>query len=169
MEIVFQRGTCAPQNSKMSVVSLSDGRGGKMYVPRATYSLSRSFWTRSGELLPGDAALPGDREQEREQDRGGRVDRHRDGDGLERQALRQDPHVLDRRDRDPHLPDFTPRHRIVRVVPHLGRQIERDREARLTLLQQIPVAAVRVAGGAEPRVLPHRPVALPVHLPRSPA
>ena len=29
----------------MSVVILSDGLGGKMYVPRATYSLSRSFWT----------------------------------------------------------------------------------------------------------------------------
>ncbi len=29
-EIVFQRGTSRPQNSKMSVAILSDGRGGKM-------------------------------------------------------------------------------------------------------------------------------------------
>jgi hypothetical protein len=29
-EMVFHRGTSRPQNSKMSVAILSDGRGGKM-------------------------------------------------------------------------------------------------------------------------------------------
>jgi hypothetical protein len=38
IEIVFQRGTSLAQNAKMSVVILSDCRGGKMYVPLATYS-----------------------------------------------------------------------------------------------------------------------------------
>src|SRR5450759_1286352 len=44
MLMVFQRGSSFEQNSKMSVTSRIDGRGGKMYVPRAMYSLRMSFW-----------------------------------------------------------------------------------------------------------------------------
>jgi hypothetical protein len=40
---VFHRGSSAAQNSKTSVTSRIDGRGGKMYVPRAMYSLRMSF------------------------------------------------------------------------------------------------------------------------------
>ena len=44
MEIVFHFGSSVAQNSKTSVTSRIDGRGGKMYVPRAMYSLRISFW-----------------------------------------------------------------------------------------------------------------------------
>src|SRR5206468_10974845 len=40
------------------------------------------------------------------QDGGGGVDGHRGGDAVERDALEQVLHVLERGDRDPHLADF---------------------------------------------------------------
>ena len=42
--MVFHFGTCFEQYSKMSVMTRMLGRGGYTYVPRAMYSLSRSFW-----------------------------------------------------------------------------------------------------------------------------
>jgi hypothetical protein len=42
--MVFHLGISARQYSKMSAVNRSDGLGGKMYVPRAMYSFSTSFW-----------------------------------------------------------------------------------------------------------------------------
>ena len=41
---MFQRGSSAAQNSKMSVTRRIDGPGGKIHVPRAIYSLRMSFW-----------------------------------------------------------------------------------------------------------------------------
>ncbi len=38
----------------------------------------------------------------------------------------QGAHVDQRVDGDPHLADLAPSHRVVGVVTHLGRQIERD-------------------------------------------
>ena len=52
MLIVFQRGSSVRQNANVSVTSRIEGPGGKMYVPRAMYSLRMSFWivprSRSG-------------------------------------------------------------------------------------------------------------------------
>lgn len=42
--MVFHFGISARQYLKMSAISRSEGAGGKMYVPRAMYSLSTSFW-----------------------------------------------------------------------------------------------------------------------------
>jgi hypothetical protein len=48
----FHFGTWRRQYSYMSTMSRIDGRGGKMYVPRARYSLMMSFcvvpWRRAG-------------------------------------------------------------------------------------------------------------------------
>ena len=52
---------------------------------------------------------------------------------------------------------------MVGVVPGLGRQVERDRQAGLAVLEQILVAGVRLCGGAEARVLTDRPQPPPVH------
>lgn len=41
---MFHFGISALQYLKMSAISRSDGFGGKMYVPRAMYSFSTSFW-----------------------------------------------------------------------------------------------------------------------------
>src|SRR5438552_19133919 len=44
MLIVFHRGRCSAQYANTSVTRRIDGRGGKMYVPRAMYSFRMSFW-----------------------------------------------------------------------------------------------------------------------------
>src|SRR5213596_3458365 len=106
---------------------------------------------------------------EGEQDGRRGVDRHRRGHAVERDPLEEVFHVLDRGDRDPHLADFAARHRRVRVIAHLRRQIEGDRQPRLALLEQEAVALVRLGGRAETGVLPHGPVPRPVHLAVDPA
>src|SRR6266545_4415835 len=52
---------------------------------------------------------------------------------------------------------------MVRVVPHLCGQIERDRQARLTRGEEMPEPRVRLLRRPEPRVLPHRPELAAVH------
>ena len=42
--MVFHFGMFLEQKSKMSVMRRIDGLGGKIYVPRAMYSLRMSFW-----------------------------------------------------------------------------------------------------------------------------
>lgn len=52
--MVFHFGISARQYRKMSAVRRREGWGGKMYVPRAMYSFSTSFWivpvSRSGAI-----------------------------------------------------------------------------------------------------------------------
>ena len=136
----------------------SDGRGGKMYVPRATYSFSRSFWTvpesssrrrrapratasRSASRIAAVELIVIE------------IDTRSSGRPSVRSA-----HVVDRRDRDARPCPTSPRgHRVVGVVPHLGRQVERHREARLALLQQ-DTGSGGSTRGAEPKPAywPHR-------------
>jgi hypothetical protein len=40
----FHCGRCATQYSYVSAIRSIDGSGGKMYVPRARYSFTMSFW-----------------------------------------------------------------------------------------------------------------------------
>ena len=68
-----------------------------------------------------------------------------------------------RRDRDADPADLPRRLRRVRVVAHLGRQVERDRQAGLALLEEVAEAAVRLLGRGEARVLAHRPEPRAVH------
>ena len=42
--MVLNCGVSCKHQANWSVISRSDGRGGKMYVPRAMYSLRMSFW-----------------------------------------------------------------------------------------------------------------------------
>ena len=100
---------------------------------------------------------------EREQRRRRRVDGHRRRDLVERDAVEQDVHVLDRGDRDARAPDLAARQRVVGVAAHLRGQVERDRQARLPRGQQELVAPVGLLGGAEAGVLAHRPRLPAVH------
>src|SRR5687767_13474524 len=52
---------------------------------------------------------------------------------------------------------------MVRVVADLGGQVERDAETGDTPRQEVAVAAIRLRGGTEPGVLPHRPRPAAVH------
>ena len=132
-------------------------------MPRATYSFRMSFWIVPDSAAGGDALPPRDGDVEREQDDGRRVDGHRRRDAIERDAVEQRRHVLDRVDRDADPADFARGERMVRVVAHLRRQIEGDAQAADALREQIAVARVRFGGGAEPGVLPHRPQPAAVH------
>src|SRR5690349_6302670 len=78
-------------------------------------------------------------------------------------AVEQHAHVVERIDRHADASDLATRHRVVRVATHLGRQVERDRQALAALREQILVAAVRLGSGAKARVLAHRPVLAAVH------
>ena len=71
-----------------------------MYVPRAMYSLRMSFWVVPAIALARDALGLGGRHVQGEQDRRRGVDRHRGADLAERQAVEQDRHVGEARDRD---------------------------------------------------------------------
>jgi hypothetical protein len=126
------------------------------------YSLSTSFWIVPLSFSPARPA-PRDELVEQQQHGGRRVDRHRRRDLVERDAVEEQPHVVDRVDRDADLADLAVRDRVVAVVPHLGRQIEGDRESRRTGCRQRVVALVGLAGRTETGVLPHRPRPAGVH------
>ena len=112
---------------------------------------------------PRDALLLGDELVQEEQERGRRVDRHRGGDAVERDALEQHLHVRERVDRDPRAADLALGERVVGVVAELGREVERDREAGLTALEEVAEARVRLLGRPVARVLANRPRAAAVH------
>ena len=115
-----------------------------------------SFAAIHARLLP-------DHDVHREQDRRRRVDRHRGGDLVERDAAEEVRQVVHRVDRDPDPADLALRHRVIGVVAHLRRQIERGGEPGLAGGEQLPKARVGLLGGAEPGVLPHGPEPADVH------
>ena len=98
-----------------------------------------------------DALLLGDQLVEQQQDRRGGVDRHRRRDRVQRDALEQPLHVLDRVDRDAGPADLALRARVIGVVAHLRREVERDRQPRLSVLEQVAEPPVRLLGGAHAR------------------
>ncbi len=134
-----------------------------MYVPRAMYSLRMSFWVVPPIAGPRHALGLGRRDVQRQQDRRRGVDRHRGADLAERQAVEQDRHVGQARDRHPDPADLALRLGRVRVVAHLGRQVEGDRQPGLALLEEVAEAPVGLLGGREAGVLAHRPEPAAVH------
>ena len=120
--------------------------------------LDRARQRRERHALP-----PRHGDVERQQDDRRRVDRHRRRDAVERDAVEQRRHVLDRVDRDADAADFARGQRVVGVVAHLRRQVEGDAQAADALREQVPVARVRFGRRAEPGVLPHRPQPAAVH------
>ena len=147
----------------MSVTIRSDGArridvGAARDVFLQDVVLDRARQRRGGDALPLR-----DRDVERQQDDRRRVDRHRRRHAIERDAVEQRRHVLDRIDRDADAADFAGGQRMVRVVAHLRRQIEGDAQAADALREQIPVARVGFRRRAEAGVLPHRPQPAAVH------
>ena len=118
---------------------------------------------RAVEFRPGDAATLRDHDQQREENRGRRVDRHRDGHAVERNLVEERFHVGDGVDGDADFSDFASRARVVRIHPDLRRQIERDGESGRAALEQVTVAFVGFDGGGKPGVLAHRPELSAIH------
>ncbi len=128
-----------------------------------------SFWTVPRSARSRHALLLGDELVQEQQQRGRGVDRHRGRDLAERDAVEEDPHVLEGVDRDAGPPDLAGRARVVGVVAELRRQVERDREPRLPALEQVAEPRVRLLGRGEARVLANRPRPAPVHVGVRPA
>ena len=118
---------------------------------------------RPGDLGALDALALGGGHVQGDQGGRRRVDRHRGRDLAERDPVDEGLHVGQARDRDADPAHLALRLRGVRVVAHLGRQVEGDREAGLALLQEVAEALVRLDGGREAGVLAHRPEAASVH------
>ena len=116
------------------------------------------------ELRPIDALLLGHRQVHRPQDRGGRIDGHRDGDVAQRNAAKQNLHILERADRGAALAHLAFRQRVIGVVAHQRRQIEGDRESGLALFQQVMIAAVGLLRRGEAGELAHGPELAAIHV-----
>ena len=153
----------ARSNAKMSVTIRSDGRGGIDVGAARDVLLEDVVLNRARQRRGGDALPSRDGDVEREQDDRRRVDRHRRRHAVERDAVEELRHVLDRVDRDADAADLARGQRVVGVVAHLRRQVEGDAQAADALREQVAVAPVRLGGGAEPGVLPHRPEPAAVH------
>ena len=118
---------------------------------------------RARQLLRRHALALADRDVQRQQDDRRRVDRHRRRHLVERDAVEQRRHVVDRIDRHADAPDFARRQVVIAVVADLRRQIERDAQAADALRQQVAIALVGFRRGAEAGVLPHRPQPAAIH------
>ena len=83
---------------------------------------------------------------------------------VEREPGEEPLHVVDRVDRDARPTDLAVGDGVVGVVAELRREVEGHREAGLAAREQRVEARVRLLGGAEPRVLAHRPRPAAVHV-----
>ena len=117
----------------------------------------------AAETVPRHALLVGDGQVHGQRHRRRAVDRHRGRDVTERDVGEEPLEVVQGRDRHAFLPDFSSRPRMVRVITHQGRHIERRRETCLSLLQQELESCVGVFGPAEAREHAHRPQPPAVH------
>ena len=137
-------------------------RGEDVRSPRDIF-LEYVVLHRPGDLLQVRPLAARDRHVHAEENGGGGVDRHRRRHGFQRDVPEEDFHVGKRVDRHTHLPDLPVRELVVRIIPHLRRQVKRDRESRRPVLEEMEIAPVRLRGGAEPRILAHRPEPSAVH------
>ena len=116
------------------------------------------------ERLGRHALLLAHADVHREQHRRRSVDGHRRADLVERDAVEQGLHVPERVDGHAAHSDFALGALVVRVVPHDGREVERYRQTRLTMVKQEFVAPIRILRRAESGKLPHRPQTPAVHV-----
>jgi hypothetical protein len=115
----------------------------------------------AAKLVPGHALFLSDDEIHRPQNRRWSVGRHGRADSIKRYSIKQRFHIGERIDGHAALADFACRHRMIRVVAHQCRKMKCNREARLPLLEEIPIAAIRFFGRTEAAELAHRPEFFP--------
>ena len=123
----------------------------------------------AAQLLPPHPLPLGDQLVQEQEQRCGRVDRHRGRHLAERNAGEHELHVGKRVDRHAGPADLPGAARVVRVVAQLRGEVERDREAGLAALEQVAEARVRLLGRAEAGVLTDRPRPAAVHVRVRPA
>ena len=163
MLIVFHLGTCVLAEAD-EVGDEAERRLGREDVgPAGDVFLEDVVLDRPGQRLPAHAPLLGQGEVHRQEDGGRGVDRHRDADLVERDAVEQDGHVLERVDGHADLADLARGQGVVGIEAELGRQVEGDAQAGLALVEEIAIAGVGFPGGAEAGVLAHGPEPAAVH------
>ena len=116
-----------------------------------------SFWIVPRSLLGRHALLLRGGDVEAPQDDRRPVDRHRRRDLVERDAVEQHLHVGQARDGHAALAHLAQRPRMVGVVAHQRREVERHRQPGLAVLEQELEARVGLLGAAEAGELAHRP------------
>ena len=115
------------------------------------------------ELVLRDAGFFGGDDVEGEAGQDGAVHRHRHAHLVERDAIEQDLHVLDRIDRHAGLADIARHARMVAVIAAMGGEIESDAQPLLSGGKVAAVKGVRGFGGRKTGVLADRPRAAGIH------
>jgi hypothetical protein len=118
---------------------------------------------RAAQLLGRHALAFGGGDVEAEEDHRGTVDGHRRRDLVHRDPVEERLHVREAGDRDACLPYLALRPRVIGVVTHQRRKIERYRQTCLPVIEQVVVALVGFFCGSKPRELAHRPKSCAVH------
>ena len=134
-----------------------------MYVPRAMYSLSTSFCTVPVSFARGTPCSSPTTTYIASRIAAVAlmvIEVETWSSGISRNSSRQ---VVDRVDRDADPAHLALRHRVVGVVAHLRRQIERGGEPHLPRGEQLAEAVVGLLRGAEAGVLAHGPEPAGVH------
>ena len=88
---------------------------------------------------------------------------HRDRHLIERDAVEEDLHVLDRIDGDARLADVAHDARMIAVIAPVGGEVEGDRHALLSGGERAAVKGVRLFRRGEPGILPDGPRAACIH------
>ena len=127
---MFQRGTRLVAVLEQVGRQAHRRRGRVDVVAARDVLLEHVVLGRAAQLLGRHALLLADELVEQQQAGGGRVDRHRRRDLVERDAVEGGAHVVDRVDRDAGAADLAEAAWVVGVEAELGRQVERHREAR---------------------------------------
>ena len=139
-------------------------RGRRIDVRIANHELFEDVvLNRALQRFARDALLLRRDDEEREARQHGTVHRHRDGRTIERNALEEQRHILDRIDRDAGLSDVARHPRIVGIVAAMGRQIEGDRERALALREAGAIGRIGGGGSRKAGILPQRPRAPAIH------
>ena len=118
---------------------------------------------RPAQLIAPVPGPLGGRHVHRQQDVGRRVNRHRGGDAVQRQAPEQDFHILQRVDRHALAANLPLRPSVIGVVAHQRGHVKGHRQSGLPLLQQVVKTTVTIFWRPEAGELPHGPQAPPIH------
>src|SRR5690606_20179726 len=117
----------------------------------------------AADLITGDTSVISKRHIEAEKDRSRSVDRHGSSDFIQGDLIEEDLHIAERIDRDTHLADLAKGKGTVAVVSHQRGEIERGRQPRLSLFEEISKPLIRLPWRSEASEHPHGPKPATVH------
>ncbi len=136
----------------------------RIYIGVAHHELFQNVILNGAGEFFGRNALLFTRDDEIRHDRDhGAVHRHRHAHLVERNAGKEDFHILDGIDGHTRLADIARHARMIAVVTAMGGEIERHRQAHLTRGQILAIEGVGFLGGGETGILAHGPGPAGIH------